>query len=430
MSTKPKANPPADFTFADACRLVEAVLMSRADILDVATGAPTFAQAMLVIRDSMRQHLWRAGRRQISLDKVVRAYDRLTREDGFHVLHDWDGVAGRVLDDQIAVDVLHYVAEQRVPGEMDRLVLAMLVDYYLMNVLALLSLRIWDDGDPDENLDRLNTLLALLQGPEGSGHRFSADAETLILIATAHYERDDAAYDRLLVKTRLLNAEHSLNIALGHAAAMGCHLRFGFEATYGRDTVNMRDDNVADYPWLCFAVMWLMREYDRLREAGITGPARDRVVEALLNGLSSDARAFLGTAPASLAAYEADRLEFRDRFLAAKDELLAEFERFRPTAEAYTPLAFFFNFSHNVVKGGIIDALLWSEPWDVTLNDLFTSLDIGGADNESKQGLATTLMGYARANPHKIRGKLMPVIVYDPATGHRAYSLTLKRLQE
>ena len=26
-------------------------------------------------------------------------------------------------------------------------------------------------------------------------------------------------------------------------------------------------------------------------------------------------------------------------------------------------------------------------------------------------------MGYARANPHRIRGRLCPVIVYDPASG-------------
>jgi len=39
-------------------------------------------------------------------------------------------------------------------------------------------------------------------------------------------------------------------------------------------------------------------------------------------------------------------------------------------------------------------------------------------------------MGYARTNPHRIRGRLMPVIVYDPDTGYRAYRLTLRRLLE
>jgi hypothetical protein len=35
-------------------------------------------------------------------------------------------------------------------------------------------------------------------------------------------------------------------------------------------------------------------------------------------------------------------------------------------------------------------------------------------------------MAYARANPHRIRGRLMPVIVYDPQAGRRAFSATLR----
>ena len=30
----------------------------------------------------------------------------------------------------------------------------------------------------------------------------------------------------------------------------------------------MRSDNVADYPWLCFALTRLMREYGRMADAG------------------------------------------------------------------------------------------------------------------------------------------------------------------
>ena len=57
-------------------------------------------------------------------------------------------------------------------------------------------------------------------------------------------------------------------MALGHAASMGSHLRFGFEATYARDTVIMRNDNVTDYPWLSFSLATLMREYSRMRDEG------------------------------------------------------------------------------------------------------------------------------------------------------------------
>src|SRR5205085_8439992 len=113
---------------------------------------------------------------------------------------------------------------------------------------------------------------------------------------------------------KILNRAHQVNVALGHASSMGCHLRFGFEATYGRDTLQMRDDNVADYPWLCFALATVVREYARLRETGVDADRRAPVVEALVNGLSADARAFLGVTPRSLSSSEDDRAGFRDAF--------------------------------------------------------------------------------------------------------------------
>src|SRR4029077_4398148 len=119
-------------------------------------------------------------------------------------------------------------------------------------------------------------------------------------------------------------------------------LRFGFEATYGRDTMVMRDDNVADYPWLCFALAPVMREYadgDSTRrpaslaaEAALAKAAagpEDLLVEALVNGLSSDPRAFSGGAPASLAAGDAERGVLGSLFAAHRDDLVEKFERFR-----------------------------------------------------------------------------------------------------
>jgi hypothetical protein len=229
-------------------------------------------------------------------------------------------------------------------------------------------------------------------------------------------------YEKLLARVRTLHRVHQRNIAIGHAVSMGSHLRFGFEATYGRDTVVMRDDNVADYPWLCFALMTVMRDYADAPD--------ERLVEAMVNGLSSDPRAFIGQAPASLSSAEADRSTFANLFAAHRDGLLDAFDRFRPRDDAYSPLSFFFNFSHNVVKGAVVDALLRGEPWRLTLNDLLTSLSAGPDEDTDKQTLATTLMGYARANPQRIRGKLMPVIVYDPAAGRRAFSITMRKLRD
>jgi hypothetical protein len=407
---------------------------ARRGIVADASKSKDFRTALLRLRDSMRAHTWAAGGSQVNLGRIVKAFDALTREDGFHALNDWDGEADKVNEDTIPVDVLNYLIEKRGDGPIDPVVLAILLDYYFFHILSLLSLRVWDEGDADENFDRLDGLLADLQGPDGSRQPFVGNAETLLLIATSHFEVVEQGYDKLLARVRTLNRAHQANVALGHAASMGSHLRFGFEATYGRDTVNMRNDNVADYPWLCFALVTVMREYARLREDGIEGTGRERVVEALLNGLTPDPRAFIGQPPSSLSACDVERSEFTDFFRKYQYDLLEEFERHRPPADAYSPMSFFFNFSHNVLKGTVIDALLRGAPWDVTFNDLLTGMRRGGSNegpnDESKVKLAETLMGYARNSPSRIRGRLMPVIVYDPDAGRRAFVTAMRKMKE
>ena len=419
--------------FNDACSLIEQALDGswRRRIVDDVAGSRDLRTALVRLRDSMRSNAWKSGAEDINLGRIVRAFDGMTRRDGFHVLHDWDGIADRVNEDTIPVDVLNYVVEQRGSSTADPVVLAILLDYYFLHLLALLSLRVWDEGDADANLDRLGHLLALLQGADGSGQPFAGNPETLLLLGTSHYEIDERGYDKLLDKVRTLNQPHQTLVAMGHAASMGSHLRFGFEATYARDTVVMRDDNVTDYPWLCFSLAALMRDYERIRVEGATGAGLDAVAEAIVNGLSPDARAFVRrTPPATPSPFEAERQQFAELFRARQDELVQAFERFRPSTAAYSPLAFFFNFSHNVVKGEVVDALLRGEPWRLTLNDMLTSLSTGDEENAAKETLAKTLMGYARANPHRIRGRLMPVIVYDPAAGRRAFSIAMQKIKE
>jgi hypothetical protein len=401
--------------------------------------AANLSEALQALRASLRANVLRARAGHIALERVVNAYDRETRQDGFHVLHDWDGRADSVLEDTIPIDVLNYVARLRGADPSDRTVVAILVDYYLLHLLALFALRVWDEGDADANLDRLDALLQALQGPGGSGQLFVRDAETLILIATSHFELQERGYDRLLARVRRLNRAHQIRIALGHASSMGSHLRFGFEATYARDTTVMRNDNVADYPWLCYALLTVMTEYARLREGAAPaaggGAEPDRLVEALLNGLSADARAFVGASSGFMSRCETDRLAFRDGFLAYREELLEQFERYRPSEQQYSPLSLFFNFSHNILKGAVVDALLRSDPWRLSFNDLLTSLPSEregsdrGEEGTAKALLATTLMTYARLNPDRIRGQLMPVIVYDPAAGRQAFGTTLRRLR-
>jgi hypothetical protein len=419
-----------DIPFEQTCAMVESALSggARDAIVDEFAGAGTLGAALKPLRDAMRANQFRVRGHQIFLDRAITAYDGRTRAEGFHILHDWNGVAQQTNPDIIPIDVLQFLTRQRGEEPASRIELAILLDYYFMHVLALLTMRIWDAGDPDENLARVDGLLAALQGPEGSGQQFAADAATLMLIGTSHYELEEWGYDTLLARVRTLNERHQFQIGLGHAASMGCHLRFGFEAQCGRDTLALRDDNIADYPWLCFALAAVMTEYARLADVNIENRDRSVIEEALLNGLTPDARAFIGVPPPSLSASERDRVRFVNGFSRHKADLLKAFERYRPSDAAYSPLSFFFNFSHNVVKGTVVDALLWGEAWDLTLNDLLTSIPRAGIEQGSELLLANTLMGYARSNPDRIRGRLMPVIVYDPQAGRRAFSVTMEKL--
>jgi hypothetical protein len=390
-------------SFDRACALLESALASGArgallECVGARHGGPSALRGLCTALDS---NFRAAGADHRALDECIRHHDARTRDEGFHVLHDWDGKADRFNSQMIPVDVAEFTLRHGVDGG---LAPALLLDYYYLHVLALLSLRAWDSGDPDRNFDRLDGLLAQLQGPDGSGHRFADRAATLLLIATAHYEPEERGYASLLEKVRTLGPLQRVAIALDHAAAIGAHLRFGFEATYGRDTASMRGDNAADYPWLAFTLSTLMDAYT---------PGDDAIAEALVNGLCPDPRAFVST--------------FRGRFATHRGELLDAFERFRPGERGYSPLGFFFNFSHNVVKGTVIDALMRKRPWRVSLNDLFTSRP---RDPDERVELATTLMAYARSSPDTIRGRLMPVIVYDPPTGRRAFGYAMRVLKE
>ena len=357
---------------------------------------------------------------KLALADVAAELDRRGRADGFHVLRDWDGTIEKLNPETIPVDVLSFMRERGVPPESEKAVTAILLDYYLMYVLALLTLRIWDDGNANANFDRLDELLALLQGAGGSGQKFVGGMETLLLVAVSHYESDERAYDRLLESITTFDRSHRERFALVLAGIFGSHLRFGFEATYGRDIVKLRNDNGPDYPWLLFALMTLMEAYD----AGSTDAP---VVEGLVNGLSPDPRAFVGQAPASLASYETQRERFRSLFEKHRDELLVRFEAHRPSPASYSPVAFYFNFLHNTLKAIVVDALSRGEPSSVGIDDLLSAFPEEASSE--REALARTLMGYAQASPDRIRGQWVPVIVYDPRKGRRAFTDTLRRLR-
>jgi hypothetical protein len=398
--------------FDDLSGQLESILsgdLRRSSVDTMLRSSRTMGDALGQLRLAMRTHTWNGNGQRSNIVKPVQASDRLTQDEGFHALHDWDGIADHVNPEIIPVDVLDWVKRIRGSERPDGNTLAILIDYYFFHILSLLALRVWDTGDADRAFDRIGALTDLLQGKEGSGHPFVGDPETLLLLATSHFEPDERGYVTLLDRVKTLSPKRQRAVGLGHASCTGSHLRFGFQATYGRNTEDMRKDNFADYPWLKFGAETVLREY-------VSGSSV-QMAEALFNSLTADTQWLLEQEP------------FGEELRGLCPDLLAAFQEFEPRGGTYSPLAFFFNFSHNVLKGAVIDAALRGDAWTVSFNDLLTGPSGGRSAARSREALALTLMGYARNHPHRIRGQLMPVIVYDTAAGREAYQRTMACLR-
>ena len=70
--------------------------------------------------------------------------------------------------------------------------------------------------------------------------------------------------------------------------------------------------------------------------------------------------------------------------------------------------------------------MLRGEPSHVGIDDLLTG--VPETQSNERQALARTLMGYARASPDRVRGQWVPVIVYDPRKGRRAFTDLIRRI--
>ena len=281
MAADKRSEPPRNITFDRACDVIEATLSgtSRHEIVAGVSKSKNFSKALSRLSDGMRSHRFQAGGNTVALDAIIQTFDQRTRQDGFHVLHDWDGTRDELNEETIPVDVLNFMMDKTVPRESERNVLAILLDYFFLYVLALLTLRVWDEGDPNDNLDRLSRLLGDLQGANGSGQKFADGAEVLVLVAVSHFEPDVSAYERLLAKVKTLDRSHRESFALILAGIYASHLRFGFEATYERDIIAMRNDNAPDYPVasVCPAdVDGGVRAFSRSRKRGRGARTRHR----------------------------------------------------------------------------------------------------------------------------------------------------------
>jgi hypothetical protein len=189
---------------------------------------------------------------------------------------------------------------------------------------------------------------------------------------------------------------------------------------YQRDAGRMRDDNVVDYPWLLFSVVTLMRAYDG------EDPSRRATLAGLLNGLSADPWAFVGTAPTSWDAHAPLRGEFSVRCRAHRDELLSEFEARRPNTKTYSALGFQCNFLCNALVA-MVATSLGGKPPAASLGTLLCAPDESTTAPAAIGPYAEMLTAYSSVATGSAGGATL--VLYDPYEAQHSFNTALRVLQ-
>ena len=411
-----------EITYASACDLIEHALSDglRPRILDALTAHDDFTDGASALRGAMRTHTFPTGAEPLRLQRIVHSFDTRARRAGLHVLESWDYVAHRFAPEITPVLMLDRFALDDVPVDRRRGALAVLLDHYFLSVLGLVVARAWDEGDPNENLDRATTLLRALQDRDSSNCRFVDDVETLMLTSVSHYHPDEHIYEQIARRFDTLTELRRQRMARACAAVLGGHLRWGLRYLYRRDIALMHADNVVDYPFVVYGVLNLLRDFEAERSAGIDGLEHARTEEALLNGLSADPTFATGRTPPWLRTHREEHEEMRERLLDNREALLAALPAHQPSARAFSPLGFDANFLCNTVVAMVATALAEPGPHPA-INALFTRLPQDDDAGASAERQARALMRYAVGNRIATEA---PLIVYDPFEAAHAFNMT------
>jgi len=420
--------PPTALTFADAIGLAAALMRGGArkwavDALVAAGGLPA-------LRRAMQTHSFPGANGQVSLRRLVDALDARTRREGLHVLHGWDFTRQRRPDDIAPVLLLDYCDRVGVAADRQRAAVAALLDEYCTAILALLTVRAWDEDDANANLDAIDALIREVNGPDGSGHCVVDDAGTLLILSVAYYHPEESAYDALVAKVWTLGPAQALRVALPGASVLASHLRWGLRFMYRNDLGRMRDDNVVDYPWVLFSLLTIAVALERSVLAGESPIRRAPLVASLLDGLTADSRAFLGKAPAFLSHLAPQHAELRAILLRQRELLLAEWAAFAPVRGSYSPLSLGCNFLSNAAVAAAVGAATEGIQHP-TLNALLRD-PRAGTVAESGEGelFARRLMEFSTADAGRLGAGGAPLIVYDPLDGMHHYNDVVRVLRE
>jgi len=403
----------------------------RRAFVDEALAAGSFPRALDRLRSAMRVHRFRAGGTVLDLVDGVERLDRRTRSEGFRVLHAWNYRTHEFSRENTPVMLLDYFRDIGMVEGTERSSLALLLDHYLLHVLTLCTMRAWDAEDPVGHLARLDRLVELLQGEAGSGHRFVASPEMLLILGMSQFHPEEEAYDRLVGKVLALeDPERRVRFARLSTAVLAGHLRWGFGVMYRRDLARMRDDNEGDYPWLLLSVTELLRAYDRLIGEGADAAARDPVVEGIANGLTPDPWALLERPPKALHGYGEELATLHSLVGRHRDALLEDLERHRPGGGRYSPLELHFNFPHNAFVAKVLIALHRGSDLNVPMDVLFASPREDGEEAEVPTAFARTLMEYSGVNPQGYDQHGARFVVHDARAGLRHFGMALSTLRK
>ncbi len=332
----------------------------------------------------MRTHTFQTGAGTLSLQKLVSDYDERSQREGLHLLHAWDFQAHVFRKDPAPALLVEHCARLQRKAD-TRTAIAILLDVYMYHLLSLLAARAWDEGDAGSNLDRV-TLLIHLARQEGSGLAYVDDAETLLFLAASYFHPEETSYDTLLGRVRELPTRQQVRMAASSGAMLSAHLRWGFTHMYGRDIQRMRDDNAADYPWVRFAVDTLAQSSDD---------------EALLLAMAADPWDAAG------------RLE---------TPVVDRVRKLEPGRGQFSPLSVTFNFPSNAAVA-LVAATIEDGRFYPSLNSLFTR-ESGAVGAE----LAERLMKYSASDPARLGAGGVPLVVYDPTEGARAWNAVIREL--
>ena len=419
-------------TFQTACTVLESLLAGdfRNQFIGGLMESDGSVKAMKKLRSSMVLHSFHTASSKFSLANVVKKLDDMTRDEGFEIFHSWSHSEHSFSSESTPVLLIDHFSRMKKEDQDIRTCLSLLLDVYFFHVVALCSMRAWDGGRPQEDFNKVTELLNLLQGPRGSGHQFVGDAETLLVIAVSQYHPIDQAYDELIERIWKLDNRLQLKFSLISSAVLGGHLRWGSRAMYSRDVVKMRADNVGDYPWLLYSLSTLMEEYVRLRKCGAGNGDRQEVVKGLLNGLGPDPWAFFQTPPPTALRSHADRhTELIELFRKYVQELTLDFVACQPSGDIYSPLAFHFNFPHNIMNAILMICLSEGTVEGLSLNDLLVGPEDPITVDRSIE-LVEKLMVFAGGSRDRVGPQGAKLIIYDPHVGLGYCNMVLSSMKK